>query len=65
MCRWMDAVCSVSLYVAITHFFITFMMTCCGYEIEIELIVGWLEVELMRVFEVLCGRCCIRKEPGL
>jgi len=25
------------------------MITCYGYEIEIELVVGWLEDELMRV----------------
>jgi len=49
MCRWMDVVCSVSLYVSITHSFMTFMMPHYGHRIEIELIVGWLEDELMRV----------------
>jgi len=37
----------------------TFMVTCYGYEIETELIVRWLEVELMSVnggslWSVLC-----------
>jgi len=40
----------------------TFYYDC---KIETELVVGWLEVELMRVFEVHCGRCCVRKEPRL
>jgi len=40
MCGWMDAVCSVSLYVAITHFFMTFITISYGYEIETELVVG-------------------------
>lgn len=49
MCRWIDVVCSVSLYVANTHSFMTFLMSCYGYGIEIKLVVGWLEDELMRV----------------
>ena len=61
----MDAVCSVSLYAAITHSFMTFMMSCYGYETKAELVVGWLEDELMRVFEVPCGRCCVRRESKL
>jgi len=65
MCHWMGAISWVSLYVAITHFSLTCMMICYGYEIETELVVGWFEVELMRVFEILCGRCYMRREHGL
>jgi len=43
----------------------TFVIKCYDCEIEAELVVGWLEIELMRVFEVLCGRCCVRREPEL
>jgi len=53
------------LYVAITYFFMTFMMTCYGYEIETQLVVRWLKVELMRVFKVLSGQCYVRSEPWL
>ena len=65
MCRWKDAYFLVSLNVAIPHWFMNFMMTCYGYEIETKLLVGWLEVQLMSAFEVLCGQCCVRREPGL
>ena len=65
MCRWKDVACSVSLYVAITYFIMTFMIKCYDCEIETELVVGWVQVELMRVFKVLCGRCCVRREPRL
>ena len=41
------------------------VIKCYDCEIEIELVVGWLEVELMRVFEVLYGGCCVSREPGL
>ena len=58
-------IAQVSLYVVITHFFMTFMITCYGYEIEIELVVGWLEVELVRAFEVLYCQCRVRRELGL
>ena len=53
MCRWMGAACSVNLYATITHFFMTVTMICYGNEIETELVVGWLEVKLIRAFEVL------------
>jgi len=61
----MDATCSVSLYVNVTNFIMTFVMKCYNCKIETELVVGWLQVELMRAFEVLCGQCCARTEPGL
>ena len=32
-----------------THFFMTFIIICYSYGNETELVVGWLEVELMRV----------------
>jgi len=35
------------------------------YKIKIELVVGWLEVELMRVSRELCCQCCVMREPGL
>jgi len=65
LCRWMDTICSVSLYVAITYFITTFVIKYYDCEIGIELVGGWLGVELMRVFEVFCDRCCVRREPGL
>jgi len=34
-------------------------------ELKTELEVGWLEDELMRIFEVLCCQCCVRREFGL
>jgi len=34
-------------------------------ELKTEMVVGWLKVGLMRVFEVLCGRCCVRRESRL
>ena len=61
----MDADHSVSLYVIITAFFMTFMMICSAYEIETKLVAGRLEAKLKRVFEVLCGRCYVRRGPGL
>jgi len=48
MCRWMDAACSVSLYVAISYFITTFVIKCYDYEITTELEVRWIEVKLMR-----------------
>jgi len=45
----MDIDRSVSLSVGIIPFFMTSMMLCYAYEIENELVVGWLEDELMRV----------------
>ena len=42
-----------------------FVIKCYDCEIETELIVRWLEVELIRVFEVPCGRSCVRREPEL
>ena len=65
MCRWKDDACSVSIYVTITYFTMIFVTKCYDCEIEAELVVGWLEVELMRVFNVRCGQCCLRREPGL
>ena len=65
MFRWKNAACSVSLYVAITYFIMIFAIKCYHCDIETELVVRWLEVELMRVFEVLCCRCCVRTEPRL
>jgi len=65
MCRWKDVACSVNLYVAITYFFMIFVIKCYDCKIETELVVGWLKVELMRVFKVLYGRCCVRREPRL
>jgi len=65
LCRWKGADCSVSLNVSIVHFFMSFMMTFYGYEIETKLVVGRLEVELRGAFEVLRGQCCVRREPGL
>ena len=61
----MDAACLVSLYVDLTNFIMNFMMECYDCEIENELVVRWLEVELMRAFEFRCGRCYVRREPGL
>ena len=53
MCHWIGAACSVSSYAAITHFFTTFPMKYCGYEVKTELVARRLEVDLMRAFEVL------------
>jgi len=53
------------LYVATTYFIMTFVIKCYDCEIGIELEVGWLEVKLIRVLEILCGRCYTRREPGL
>jgi len=41
------------------------VIKCYACKIETELIVGWLEVELMRVFEVLYDWCCEMREPRL
>ena len=60
----MDAACSASLHVDVTNFIMTFVIKCYNWEIETELVVRWLEVELMRAFEVLCGKCCVRRELG-
>jgi len=65
MCHWKNVDCSVSLYVAITYFIMIFVMNCYNCKLETEFVVGWLEVELMSGFEVLCGRCCVRRESGL
>ena len=65
MCRWKNADSLVSSYVAITYFIMIFVMNSYNCELETELVVGWLEVELMSAFEVLCGRCCVRRKPGL
>ena len=32
----------------ITHFFMAFMIICYDIESKTEMVVGWLEVELMR-----------------
>ena len=39
-------------------------MLCYDYENETELVVGWLEDELMRILRFLWS-CCVRREPGL
>jgi len=64
MCRWKNADCSVSSYVAIAYFIMIFVMNCYNCKLETVLVVGWLEIELISAFEVLCGRC-VRREPGL
>jgi len=65
MCSWMDATRSVSLYVDVTNFLMNFEIQCYCCEIETEVVVRWLEVELMRAFEALCGRCCKKRGPRL
>ena len=45
-CGWLG-----KLHVAIAPFFVVFIMACYAYEIETELVVRWLQVELMRVLK--------------
>jgi len=48
-----------------SHFILTIMITCYGYQIENRvgswMAWGWTDEN----FEVLCSRCCVRREPGL
>ena len=65
MRHWRDARSLGKLYIAIMPFFMTCMMICYAYKIEKRVVSqmawGWINES----FEILCGRCCVRREPRL